>query len=215
MFKTLKKLKNLKKIKKSKAVREASELDYNEDGSVQINVGLKDSDDFFSPFAYKSYEIMNPEVSNYINMCELTIPIKEEISLDIYTETPTTNAEKQRIKKAVKRYHAEQLVIVNKKLKHNLTQGIIFCLLGILILFAEAVIYNIVENMYLDTILAVVGWLFLWDGLEIWLDDRSELKRKKVRSLRLINAKIHVRKYSRKIQREFKFGEFEEDDDDE
>lgn len=208
-------LKRIKKINKSVAVREANEIDYDEDGRAQINVGLKTADDFFSPFSYKTYEFMNPEVSNYINMCEASIPVKDDLSIDIYTEEPTDNEEKKRIRRAVKRYHAEQLVIVNKKLKRNFIQGLIFSVLGILILLAEAIIYNVVENMYLDTLLAVIGWLFLWDGVEVWLDDRAELKRKKVRSYRILNAKIHVRKYSRKIQREYGFGEFEEEDDDE
>lgn len=212
MFKTFKKL---KKLKQSKAVREANELDYNEDGSVQINVGLKDSDDFFSPYAYKSYELMDMDVIEYINMCEATIPVKEKISLDVYTETPTTNAEKIRIRKAVKRHHAEQLAITNKKLKKNLIEGLIFSFVGILILFIEAILYVKFENMYLDTILAVIGWLFLWDGLEVMLSERHDLKRKKIRCLRMIDAKVHVRKYSRKIQRQYKFGEFEEEDEEE
>ena len=208
MFKHLQKL---RKLKRSKAVREASELDYNEDGSVQINVGLKDADDFFSPYAYKSYELMNTSVIEYINMCEATIPVKDAVSLDIYTETPTTNSEKIRIRKAVKRHHAEQLAIVNQKLRRNLIEGLIFSFIGFLILFIEALLYVKFENMYLDTILAVVGWLFLWDGLEVMLSERADLKRKKLRCIRLIAAKVHVRKYSRKIQREFGFGEFEEE----
>ena len=77
-------------------------------------------------------------------------------------------------------------------------------------MFVEAILYVKFENMYLDTILAVVGWLFLWDGLEVMLSDRSELKRKKIRSYRLMNAKVHVRKYSKKIQREYSFGDYEE-----
>ena len=206
-------IKKIKKLKRSKAMREASELDYNADGSVQINVGLKDSDDFFSPYAYKSYELMNTDVIDYINMCESTIPIKSEVSLDIYTETPTTNAEKQRIRKAVKRHHAEELIITNKKLRHNLIEGLIFSIIGIIILFVEAVLYTKFANMYLDTILAVIGWLFLWDGIEVMLSERSELKRAKIRSMRLMNAKVHVRKYSKKIQRQYGFGEFEDSDE--
>ncbi len=207
-------IKNLTKANRTKAVREANELDYNEDGSVQINVGLKTADDFFSPYAYKSYELMNNDVIDYINMCEATIPTNENVSIDIYTETPTTNAEKQRIRKSVKRHHAEELAIVNNKLKRNLIEGLIFCIIGFIILFVEAVLYAKFENMYLDTILAVVGWLFLWDGLEVMLSERAEMKREKLKCIRLINAKVHVRKYSKKIQREFGFGEFEEDDDD-
>lgn len=206
---------NLRKIKKSKAVREANEFDYNADGSVQINVGLKDSEDFFSPYSYKTYELMNPDVSKYIDMCESTIPINEKVTIDIYTENPTTNQEKIRIRKAVKRHNAEELSIVNQKLKRNLIDGLFFSLIGFLILFVEAVLYVKFQNMYLDTILAVVGWLFLWDGIEVMLSERSELKRQKISCLRLLEAKVHVRKYSRKIQRQYGFGEFEETEDDE
>ena len=206
---------NLKKIKKSKAVREANEFDYNPDGSVQITVGLKDSDDFFSPYSYKTYELMDPDVSDYIDMCESSIPIKESVSIDIYTETPTTNQEKIRIRKAVKRHNAEELAIINQKLKRNLIEGLFFSIIGFIILLIEAILYVKFENMYLDTILAVVGWLFLWDGIEIMLTERKDLKRQKLSCLRLLAAKVHVRKYSRKIQKQYKFGEFESSEEDE
>ena len=62
-------------------------------------------------------------------------------------------------------------------------------------------------------IVAVIGWLFLWDGLEVLLSDRSEIRRKQIRSYRLMNAKVHVRRYSRKIQRAYGIGEFEEEDE--
>lgn len=157
--------------------------------------------------------MMNPEVDEYIKKCESAVPKHEEISLDIYTETPTTNEEKRRIRQTVKRHHAEESIATKQKLRRNLITGIFFSLIGLLILLAEAIIYSFVVNMYLDTVMAVIGWLFLWDGLEIMFYERSELNRKKVRSYRLMNAKVHVRMYSKSIQREYKIGEFEEDDE--
>lgn len=211
MFKRLKKL---RKLEKSTVWKEAIALDHDKDGRAIIEVGLKEPDEFYSPYSYRSYEFMNPEVSDYINMCEASVPVNEELSIDVYTETDTTNEDKKRIRRTVKRHHAEQLVLINKKLRRNLAEGIIFCILGFAILFIEAMLYSVFANMYLDTILAVVGWLFLWDGLEVMVSDRNELTRKKLRSLRILNAKVHVRKYSLKIQREYGFGEFEDDEDD-
>lgn len=203
----------LKKLKKSKAMREAKTLDYNKDGSVQINVGLREADDFFSPYSYLTYELMHPEVINYIDLCEGSIPLNEELSLDIHTEENTSNEEKKRIRTAVKRHYAEQIVNIEAKLKRKTISGLIWTVLGILVLLVEAILYNTITSMYLDTILAVMGWLFLWDGMEILLSDRSHLKRKQIKAYRLMNAKVHVKKYSRKIQREYGIGEFEEDDD--
>ena len=205
--------KTIKKIDKSNIMKEAQRIDYDKDGRVIIDVGLKCADDFFSPYSYRTYEMMNPEVDKYINMREDTIPNNEEISLDIYTENPTTNEEKRRIKQTVKRHHAEELIAVKRKLRHNLMLGLFCSIVGLLILLLEAIVYNLVSNMYLDTVMAVIGWLFLWDGLEIIFYERGELNRLKVRNYRLMNAKVHVRMYSKTIQREYRIGEFEDFED--
>lgn len=208
----LKHLNTIKKINKSSAMREAQKIDHDKDGRAIIEVGLKCADDFFSPYSYRTYEIMNPEVEKYINTYESAIPKNEEVSINIYTETPTTNEEKRRIRQTVKRHHAEKVIATNQKLRHNMTLGLICSLIGLLVLLAEAIIYNFVSNMYLDTIMAVLGWLFLWDGLEIIFYERQELKSKKIQSYRLMNAKVHIRMYSKSIQREYGIGEFEEED---
>ena len=206
-------LKTIKKINKSKAMKEAQQVDYDKDGRVVIDVGLKCAEDFFSPYSYRTYELMNPEVCDYINTCEANIPKSEEITLDIYTENLTSNEEKRRIRQTVKRHHAEEVIAINKKLRKNFWTGMFCSFLGLLILLIEAIIYSFVVNMYLDTVMAVIGWLFLWDGLEIIFYERGELNRKKVQSYRLMNAKVHVRMYSKTIQREYGIGEFEEIED--
>lgn len=203
----------LKKLKKNSAVKEAHDFDYNKDGSVQITVGLKEADDFYSPYSYLTYEFMNPAVQDYIEMYESNIPIDKNVSIDIYTETPTTQEDKKRIRKTVKRHYAEEIIPIEKNYKHQISKAIIFTILGLALLLLEAIVYSFFVNMYLDTIIAVIGWLFLWDGFEILLYDTSHLKRKLIRHYRLLNAKVHVREYSQKIKREY--GLDEEDDDDE
>ena len=203
----------LKRLKKSPALKDAYEIDYDKDGRAKIDVGLIDSDDFFSPFSYLTYELMNPGVIDYINMCEAQIPVGEEISIDIHTEEMTTNEEKKRIRHAVKRHHAEQIVLLNKKLKRNALMGFLYTFIGLAILIAEAFLYNELSQIHILEIVAVIGWLFLWDGLEVLLGDRSEIRRKQIRSYRLMNAKVHIRRYRRKIQRAYGIGEFEEDEE--
>lgn len=205
--------KMLKKLKESPAIKDAYEIDYGKDGRAKIDVGLIDSDDFFSPYSYLTYELMNPEVIDYINMCEAQIPVGDEISIDIHTEEMTTSEEKKRIRRAVKRHHAEQIVLLNKKLKRNALIGFLYTFLGLAILIAEAFLYIELSKIHILEIVAVMGWFFLWDGLEVLLGDRSEIKRKRIRSYRLMNAKVHIRRYSKKIQRVYGIGEFEEENE--
>lgn len=205
----------LKKLRKTPAFKEAQEIDYDKDGRAQIYVGLKEADDFFSPFAYKTYELLNPDVTDYINMCESNIPLSSELALEIYTEEKTSNDEKKRIRRGVKRHYAEQIVSQKLALRKKTWQGIIFSFLGLVILLAEALIYTAISNLYLDTIMAVIGWSFLGDGIGIFTWERNDIRREQIKCYRLINAKVHIRQYSKKIQREFGIGEFEEEDDDE
>jgi len=204
----------LKKLRKSPAYKDAATFDYDKEGRVQINVGLKDADDFFSPYAYKTYELLNSGVTEHIDMSEGQIPITESITLEIYTEEKTTNEEKKRIRSAVKRHYAEMVVSVKRQLKINTWKGLILSAIGVVILFAEAFLYAKLSNLYLDTIMAVIGWMFLWDGMEVFLWDRSDLRRKEIKCYRLMNAKVHIRQYSKKIQRQYGIGEFEDDEED-
>lgn len=202
-----------KKVENSPEMKEARQIDYTEDGKAQIMVGVRSVDDIFSPYSYKTYELLNPAVVDYIDMCEATIPENEDLSIDFYTEETATNFEKKLIRRAVKRQNAERIVSINKKLKRNLAIGLSFCFLGLIVMILSALFYTQLQKIYIQEILAIVGWLFLWDGLEYILEDRIELVRKKARSMRLLAAKVHVRQYDRKIQREYGFGEFEEDDE--
>ena len=204
-----------KKLEKTPAMREARQIDYTNDDRAIIDVGAKSADEIFSPYAYKTYELLNPGVVDYINMCAASIPQNDETSLDFYIEEPTTNTEKSRIRKAVKRHNAEQVVIINKKLFRSLLIGLLFCFIGLAVMILTAVFYTSLHAIYINEIMAIIGWMFLWDGLEYILEDRGELMRKKIRCFRLMNAKVHVRQYDRKIQREYGFGEFEEEEEEE
>lgn len=203
----------LKNLKKNSAVKEARKFDHNEDGSVQITVGLREVDDFYSPYSYLTYEFMNTEVCNYIEMYESNIPIDEKVSIDIYTETPTTQTDKKRIRQTVKRHYAEEILATEKKYKHEISKAITFSIIGLILLLVEAIVYEFFVNMYLDTIIAVVGWLFLWDGFEILIYDRADLKRKLIRQYRLLNARVHVRQYSQKIKNKYGLNDEDEEDD--
>ena len=111
----------IKKAKKHPIMKDAKHVDYDKDGRAQIYVGLREADEFFSPYSYLTYELMNDEVANYIDKCESGIPLNDEIVIEVHTESNTTNEEKQRIRKAVKRHNAEEVVILKNKSINSLS----------------------------------------------------------------------------------------------
>ena len=204
--------KQIKKAKKHPVMKEAKHIDYDKDGRAQIFVGLRESDEFFSPYSYLTYELMNEQVADYIDTCESGIPINDEITIDIHTEENTTNEEKQRIRKAVKRHNAEKVVILKEKLRRKTTFGLVWLVFGLTLLFLE-IIFHLSDYGAIGMIIDVAGWVFAWDGLEILISDRRSIKRQITRCYKLINAKVHVKKYSQKIQRDYGIGDYYEEDD--
>lgn len=202
----------IKRAKKNPVMKEAKHIDYDKDGRAQIFVGLREADEFFSPYSYLTYELMNEQVSSYIDMCESGIPINDEITIDIHTEEPTTNEEKQRIRKAVKRHNAEEVVILKNKLRRKTTYGLVWLIFGLALLFFE-IIFHLSNYGAIGMLIDVAGWVFAWDGLEILISDRKSLKRQIFRCYRLINAKVHVKKYSQKIQRDYGIGDYYEEEE--
>ena len=209
----LKKIKMFKKIERSGVMKEAKQLDYNKDGSVQINVGLKNVEDFFLPYSFKTYELTNPDIIDYINMCEESIPKNERISLDIYLENKASKEAKQRIRHSIKRYYAEKIVRLKKEKHRNLLFGISYIVLGILLLLLESFFYDFFQKIHIEFLLDVVGWLFLWDGVETIIGEWDTIRQQLNQSYHLLNARIHIRQYGRRIQKKYKIGDFEEVED--
>ena len=204
--------KQIKKAKKNPIMKAAKHIDYDKEGRAQIYVGLREADEFFSPYSYLTYELMNEEVANYIDKCESGIPLSDEIVIEVHTESDTTNEEKRRIRQAVKRHNAEEVVIQKNKLKRKTTYGLVWLVLGLSLLFCE-IIFHLSNYGAIGMLIDVAGWVFAWDGLEILIADRRTLKRNIFRCYRLINAKVHVRKYSQKIQKDYGIGDYYEDEE--
>lgn len=193
-----KRSKIIKKLKNSSAYKDAETLDYAENDDVIIPIGLKNVEDFFNPYSYKDYELVNPAVLNFIYDNEKTIPISENISIDIHTEYSTTNADKKRIRETMKRQHAEQVIVVTKKLKNNLFSGFLSFILGVLILALALYIENsqfFMSNILINTLM-ITAWVFVWHSVELWFIQRPQIKTLLIKNYRLMNARVHVRKYS-------------------
>ncbi len=178
-------------------VKTANEIDYDDGGNAIIDMSIEKEEDFFSPYCHKKYELINTEVDAYLKTSEQGLPALDDIAIHIYTKKQPTKENEERICSAVKRHYAEELVFASKSLKNNIILGIVFSILGLVLLFVGAVLNQAYANYYLDSVAGVVGWLFLWDGMEIIFYDQKELIMKKRQSRRLMNAKIVVKTYDK------------------
>lgn len=210
MVKTIDKL---KKLKKSKVMREAEKVDYDKKGRAVINIGIESSDEFFHPYSYKTYDLVNPELIDYIEEVEAQIPPKEELSIDVYTEEATSNFEKKCIRESAKRHYAEKIVSLKQKSKKDLIIAMVLISLGVACAILEVWLWDIWQSQFVDIIVTIIAWTFIWDGFEMLIIDLPENRRMRFKCYRLMNAKVHIRQYSKKIQKDYGIGEFEDEKD--
>ena len=205
--------KTLRKLKKSTPMKEAEDIEYDDQGNAIINVGLKELEDFFYPCSFKTYDMVSKDVIEYVEMFAGQVPQKDDLSIDIYTEEPTDNFDKKRIRRAVKRHYAEKIVTQNKTMKKDILWGSILLLLGILVAVLEFVVLYVWGQPFVDLLISIIAWTFFWDGFEMLAIDLPQLRAEQIKNYRMMRAKVHVRQYSQTIKREFGIGEYEEDDD--
>ena len=197
-----KRSKIIKKLKNSSAYKDAETWDYNDNDDVIIQIGLKNVEDFFNPYSYKDYELVNTELLDFIYTNEKTIPISESITLEINTECPVNKDDQQRIKETLKRQHAEDVIVVNKKLKQNFLSGIINFLLGVLILAGTLFLENnefFMSNVLINTLM-IIAWVFVWKAIEQLFIERVRLKNLLIRNYRLMNAKVNIQQYKKTVK---------------
>lgn len=197
-----KRSKIIKKLKNSSAYKDAETWDYNDNDDVIIQIGLKNVEDFFNPYSYKDYELVNTELLDFIYTNEKTIPISESITLEINAECPVNKDDQQRIKETLKRQHAEDVIVVNKKLKQNFLGGIINFLLGVLILAGTLFLENnefFMSNVLINTLM-IIAWVFVWKAIEQLFIERVRLKNLLIRNYRLMNAKVNIQQYKKTVK---------------
>ncbi len=202
----------LRKLKKSTPMKEAETLDYDENGNAVVNVGLRELEDFFCPCSFKTYDIMNKDVVDYVETFVDQVPVKDDLSIDIYTEEPTDNFDKKRIRASVKRHYAEKIVTQNKLMKKNIWVGSLLLVLGIVFGALEFFIWELIQQNFVDLIISIIAWTFFWDGFEMLALDLPKQRAEQIRNYRIMRAKVHVRQYSQAIKREFGIGEYEDED---
>lgn len=191
-------------------MREAELLDYDKEGRAIINVGIKTAEDFFYSCSYKSYDLMSADVVQYVEMFESQVPKGEDITIDVYTEEKTDNFDKTRIKSSIKRHYAEKVVSLKQKQKKDLWVGSILILLGVILAWIECVTWAKFNMPFVDLLLSIVAWTFVWDGFEMLALDLPQLMQVQKKNYRIMNAKVHVRQYNKTIQREY--GLLDDDD---
>lgn len=178
-----------KKYKKAKAEMDSTEnFIEDSDGKALITVKAQ-KEQIFSSYEYDSSEKLNDNLASYLEDKIKLIPANKDLKIKIYSDNSVSVDE---VKLAIKaNYKREYIVNRTENYKNWFFVATMF-LAGALFLGLLLISIQFFNNQFVDTILEIIAWVFLWEMADAMFLKRSHIKLEMARCLRLYCAEIEV-----------------------
>lgn len=172
-----------------KKIGERKNIVIDSEGDAVISLKATSKEQIFSAYDYDKYEKLNGEICDYIWDKAKFVPVKNEIKIKLYT---TKDIEEEEFKIAFQSKYQQECLEVKQERKRNAWFCVIMFIMGILTLTFLLLSYTFFQNQYLDTLLEIMTWVFIWEAADGFFLTRMGLKGKYRTLLKLYNAKIKV-----------------------
>lgn len=155
--------------------------------SLTIDVKLRSPEQLFSQYCGTG-DKLDPELGEYIYAQCAQSPFADKVEIRFRTD----NADGDAAKKAVKDYITDEYRDAKKAIRRNTVLSLIMTACGIAILALLFALSYFFDNAYVDTVLEIAAWVFIWEAVDIFFFERSKLKAKRMILLKLYSAEISV-----------------------
>lgn len=171
--------------------------------SYEINLSLRNYEEIYNSYDYSQYKKrdMDEDFLDYVYQESLGIPLKYNIRLMFHMKKEVYEESKSKsLKNAFKNNFMWRLSITVQQLKDLYNKCLLLLLAGILFLMSTFIFSEIItiNNTFFDVFsesLSIIGWVFLWDLVEILVFDVTKLQKKKKVLKRLMDSNVGFEAY--------------------
>ena len=159
---------------------------------LTLDVKIDNDSQIFSDYAYNG-DNLSPELSNYLfekAKHAYPIPVKENFTIKIHTGNP--NLRRAEITQCIHRHYHNEYDEEKRKLRYNARFTLVLTFLGLLALLLYFFADLFLGNFFLNEILDVAAWVFLWGAIEVFFLERQGIKRNCAILRRLAFAEVVV-----------------------
>ena len=169
----------------------------------EISLSLRNYEEIYNPYDFSQYKRrdMDEDFLDYIYHSSLDIPLGHKIKLKFNLKENVYDEEKSKnLKNAIKNNYTWRHAIINNRLKEKLKEAILLLIVGTIFLSLAFLIFPLIQNggTILDLFgesVCIIGWVFLWDLVELLAFEVTKLHKKKKYLNRLINSKVEFEQY--------------------
>ena len=161
------------------------------DDDIIIDVKFENNEQIFSSYNYDNKKTLNKDLCDYLwENAKLTSPEKDLI-INVYNNA---NASETEIESAIKNHYRREY----KSSKADLEKINIFTLgcfiVGILFLITIVISNNLLNNYYINILLEIAAWVFIWEAVDKFFLERPQARLKCLQIQRLYSADIRIKK---------------------
>lgn len=152
-----------------------------------IKVLINDNLNFYNEFDPRKISI-NKNVAEYITEEASNIPFKYNIVVEFSSSYLSEN-EKAKISKMLKNYYALKICNKDSIIRVNIVKSLCLILLGALMVTYSLIGKKLFGLIY-EEVVYVIGWVLLWEGIDILLLSNNEHKVEKKNYQQLYDAQV-------------------------
>lgn len=168
---------------------------------AELNLWLDYYDDIYSDFDSRNY-IKRRVSEDFLFELKNAFKYKTGVVNDLIFLLPSNKREQNHengINKSLKNFFFKQYQALNKQCRNKLNLGLLFGLIGILLMIVNSMIsYKGINSLTLAVLRVVMepaGWFLLWASFDLLFYDWKELKKEKQFFRNLSEINIGFRSY--------------------
>ncbi len=152
----------------------------------EIKLKIHDESDLYSSLD-PDMELLSEDITSYFQRkyTEKTSPLDKTI-IHIFSDVPINE---ERVRKNIKSYTENELVILAKKKKRSLIKEVWLFILGIIFIALWLFLESVTESV-VATVVCIVGWFAVWEAANIWLVESPEMRLAKLQLKKMENTEI-------------------------
>lgn len=157
-------------------LKHLSAIQHDDEGRVLIPMTVLDDTDFLSPFSIGHDPVISADTADFLEHRMKPLMKAEDVHLVIYSDC-ITDEDRDVYANGIQNYFVNRYLRMKLLLRRNLWHGLLFLLAGVA-LFATMLLSSIIKNADLVfNMLQVIAWVFIWEVVDTFVFDRSELRK--------------------------------------
>ena len=188
--------KKLNKVKKQ--ISQKDEIVFDGNDNALITIKAMEEQQIFSTYDYDCNEKLNEELASYIWDKAKFVPAKNDIRIKMYVDDKVNESE---VQNAVYNKFKKEYIESKMQKKRNFLFSMVMFFVGLLALAVLFLSYSFFPNAYVDVILEIVVWVFLWEAVDAFFLERSQINHKQLVLLKLCSADVQIVKAKKKVSK--------------